>query len=74
MYAAQWFSGIRRQHPDIDQRIAAGDFAPIFDWLQARVWTQGSRWTTDELVSRASGEVLDPQLFRAHLEARYLGQ
>ena len=74
MYAAQWFASIRRQHPDIDQRIAAGDFGAIFDWLKVQVWTQGSRWMTDELVMRASGEQLDPRYFRAHLEARYLGQ
>ena len=72
MYAAQWFAAMRRATPDLDARIAAGDFAPVFGWLKANVWSQASRWETPELVRRASGEALNPAHFRAHLEARYL--
>ena len=73
MYAAQWFATIRRQTPDLDARIAAGDLAPAFAWLKDNIWSQASRWTTDELAVRASGETLNPAFFRAHLERRYLG-
>ena len=45
---------------------------PVFDWLREHIWSQASRWTTDELAMRASGETLNPAHFRAHLEARYL--
>ena len=38
-----------------------------------KIWTQASRWTTDELSIRASGETLNPAHFKAHLEKRYLG-
>jgi carboxypeptidase Taq len=72
MYAAQWFAAMRRATPDLDARIARGDLAPVFEWLNANVWSQGSRWDTPELVRRASGETLNPQYFRRHLEARYL--
>jgi carboxypeptidase Taq len=72
MYAAQWFAAMRRATPDLDARIARGDFAPVFDWLRANVWSQASLWTTDELVQRASGEALNPAHLRAHLEKRYL--
>jgi carboxypeptidase Taq len=73
MFAAQWFAAMRRDHPELDERIAAGDLAPVFDWLRERIWSQGSRWTTDELAVRASGEPLNPAHLKAHLEARYLG-
>ncbi|MDH4059401.1 MAG: carboxypeptidase M32 [Aquincola sp.] len=73
MYAAQWFAAMRRAMPDLDSRIGTGDFTPVFDWLQANIWTQASRWSTDELAIRASGEPLNPAHFKAHLEARYLG-
>ncbi len=63
---------MRRAAPDLDQRITAGDLAPVFDWLNANIWSQASRWDTPELVARASGEALNPQHFRAHLETRYL--
>ncbi|MDC7707985.1 carboxypeptidase M32 [Vogesella indigofera] len=72
MYAAQYFATLRHSVPDLDARIAAGDLAPVFDWLDANIWSQASRWETGELVRRATGEVLNPAHFRAHLEARYL--
>jgi carboxypeptidase Taq len=73
MYAAQWFAAMRRAMPDLDQRIGHGDLGPVFDWLRANIWSQASRWTTDELALRASGETLNPAHFKAHLESRYLG-
>lgn len=72
MYAAQYFATLRRGVPDLDARIAAGDLAPVFDWLDANIWSQASRWETGELVRRATGEALNPAHFRAHLQARYL--
>jgi carboxypeptidase Taq len=73
MYAAQWFAAIRTEHADLDARVGRGELAPAFDWLRDKVWSQGSRWSTAELATRASGEVLNPAHFRRHLEARYLG-
>lgn len=71
MYAAQWFAAMRRDAPDLDARIAAGDLTAVFDWQRDHIWSQGSRWTTPELVDRASGETLNPAHFRQHLEHRY---
>ena len=73
MYAAQWFAAMRQAVPDADARVEAGDFAPVFGWLRENIWQQGSRWTTPELVQRASGSALDARHFRRHLESRYLG-
>ncbi|MCW5635551.1 MAG: carboxypeptidase M32 [Rubrivivax sp.] len=73
MYAAQWFAAMRRAMPELDRRIEGGDFGPVFDWLRENIWSQASRWSTDELATRASGEPLNPAHFRAHLERRYLG-
>ena len=72
MYAAQWFATMRRATPDLNTRIAAGDLKPVFEWMGANIWSQASLWDTPELVRRASGESLNPQHFRKHLETRYL--
>jgi carboxypeptidase Taq len=72
MYAAQWFATMRRTMPDLDERISTGQLGDVFDWLRDNIWSQGSRWTTDELAVRASGEPLNPAHFKAHLETRYL--
>ncbi|HRP95687.1 MAG TPA: carboxypeptidase M32 [Rhodocyclaceae bacterium] len=73
MYAAQWFAALRRDVPDLDAHIAAGELGPLFDWLDAHVWSQASRWETDALVRRATGTPLDPAHFRRHLATRYAG-
>jgi len=73
MYAAQWMATLRREQPALDSRIAAGDVGPVMQWMDTRIWRQGSRWTTDELTRRASGEPLNPAHLRAHLTQRYLG-
>jgi len=73
MYASQWFATMRRELPGLDAGIERGELKPVFDWLNAKVWSQGSRWETPELVRRASGETLNPAHFQAHLRSRYLG-
>jgi carboxypeptidase Taq len=73
MYAAQWFAALRRERPDLDACIAAGDLSPVSDWLRRHIWLPASRWPTDELAQRASGEVLNATHYRTHLQARYLG-
>ncbi len=73
MYAAQYFATLRRLFPDLDQRVAAGDLAPIFTWFEQNIWSQASRWETSELIERATGEPLTASHFERHLRLRYLG-
>ena len=73
MFAAQWFAAMRRDTPGLDADITRGEFTAVFDWLRDHIWSQASRWTTDELALRASGETLNPAHLKAHLESRYLG-
>jgi carboxypeptidase Taq len=72
MYAAQWFAAIRRETPDLDARIAAGDLSAAFEWLRVHIWQPASRCSTAELARRATGEPLNAAHFRRHLESRYL--
>jgi carboxypeptidase Taq len=72
MYAAQYFATIRKLRPDMDACIAGGDLSPVMNWLDANIWSQASRWFTDALVTRATGEPLNAKHFRQHLETRYL--
>ncbi|CAN5916095.1 carboxypeptidase M32 [soil metagenome] len=73
MYAAQYFAALRTQDPGLDAKIAAGDLAPIFSWLEERIWSQASRWETPELIERATGGPLSTSHFEKHLRSRYLG-
>ena len=64
------------------QRIAAtrnlaripelrGD-GPLVDWLAENVHGKASYLTSRELLTAATGRPLDPGIFKAHLNARYL--
>ncbi|CNI95688.1 putative carboxypeptidase [Yersinia aldovae] len=72
MYAAQLFQTAREAIPGLDQSIATGDLRTLFNWLQNNIWQHGSRYSTAELMSKATGEPLNPRYFREHLERRYL--
>ena len=49
-----------------------GELTGVFAWLEANVWSQGSRLETDERCRQASGGPLEPAHFKTHLETRYL--
>lgn len=72
MYAAQWFAAIRHEQPQIDDRIGQGCFDEVIGWLRRHVHCHASRYEAAELVVVASGESLNPDYFRQHLERRYL--
>ena len=72
MNAAQMFDAATRENPGIRPGIATGDFEPLLSWLRERVHGQASRLSIDELMTSATGKPLDVEVFRAHLEARYL--
>jgi carboxypeptidase Taq len=70
--AAQLFAEMKKSLPQVGAQIAQGDFAQMQSWLRDRVWSQGSRLQTLELVKAASGRDLGAQDFHAHLRRRYL--
>lgn len=72
MYAAQLFSAANRALPDLNQSIAQGEFGALFEWLRQNIWQHGSRFTTEQLITQATGEPLSSRYFRSHLESRYL--
>ena len=73
MFAAQQAAALRRDHPAFDEDIAEGRFDAINDWRRKKIWSQGSRWSTPELLQRATGEKLNAAYFIDHLKARYAG-
>jgi carboxypeptidase Taq len=73
MTAAQLFEKARRDGPDIPRGIGKGDFAPLLDWLRRHIHARASLLSVDDLTAEATGRPLDPSVYKAHLETRYLG-
>ncbi|HEV8549439.1 MAG TPA: hypothetical protein VGQ57_10430, partial [Polyangiaceae bacterium] len=72
LFAAQLFETASREVSGLGGAIAQGELGPLDAWLREKVWAQGSRLTTDELVRHATGRSLDTGSFERHLERRYL--
>jgi carboxypeptidase Taq len=74
MMSAQQWAALTRDHPAADADLARGDFAAINDWRRQKIWSQGSRWSTPDLLERATGEKLNAAHFTEHLKKRYGSQ
>jgi len=72
MTAAQLFDAAKRAEPRILPGIAHGNFAPLLAWLREHVHQKGSRYSTAEIVTQATGRPLDANTYERHLEARYV--
>ena len=72
MTAAQLFASACSAHPEIPEQLGRGDFSTLLAWLRRHVHGQGSRFSSEELLVRATGKPLDPKIFEAHLRRRYL--
>lgn len=71
MYAAQFMAAMKKE-VNVAEQISQGNLEPIFAWLDKNIWKKASLLSTDELVRQATGDVLNPEFFKAHLENRYL--
>jgi carboxypeptidase Taq len=70
--AAQLYGAAVKQAPAIPGALAKGDASPLTAWLVEHVHGLGSSIAPGEIVRRATGEPLSPEIFRRHLEHRYL--
>lgn len=72
MYMAQLFSAANRALSSLNQSITQDESGLLFDWLRRNIWQYGSRFTTEQLITQVTGELLGNCYFRVHLETRYL--
>lgn len=55
LIAGQLWERVHIEIPDLDERIALGELAPLREWLVEKVHRHGSKFTTAELLERAVG-------------------
>jgi carboxypeptidase Taq len=71
--SGQLWARINADVPDLEERLARGDFGPLREWLAERVHRHGRRLTPTELVARAAGGPLDPEPYLDYLRAKLAG-
>lgn len=72
MAAVQIYDAAAAALPGLEAQVAAGEFAPLREWLRTNVHEVGSLHpTADELLVAVTGKPLDPAVFMRYLSAKY---
>jgi carboxypeptidase Taq len=70
LMAAQLWERLRADVGDLDERIAAGEFAPLREWLREHVHRHGRKLAPRELLRRVTGDELRVEPFAGYLRAK----
>lgn len=71
LYGAQFYYQMKKDIPNLNQQIEAGNLTEIFNWLKVNIHEQGNLYTPAQLVERVTGEPLNPQYFLDYLYEKY---
>jgi carboxypeptidase Taq len=71
MNAAQLEAAMRKDHPDLDQRFASGDFSIPAIWMQEHIYKYGAVFNTPELMKMATGNETEANDFLSYLNSKY---
>lgn len=72
LWAAQIHQRIQEQYPRYKTMIREGHFGPILEWLQTNIHQSSRKHTPLDLMRKATGMDLNPQVFLQYLRSRYL--
>ena len=61
---------VEADHPDVDQRIAAGDLGVVLGWMREHVHRRGYLEESEDTVRRATGHGLEVQPLIRYLRSR----
>lgn len=70
LYAAMEWNALRTAMPDVSDRIANGDFAPILGWLRTNIHSYGRTETPQEIIMRVTGRPLTEVDFLDYVGAK----
>ncbi len=72
LMAAQLWTALSAQLPEIEADIAAGRFAGLREWLRENIHRHGRKFDSRELLRRATGEELRVEPWLDYLQAKLL--
>lgn len=72
MLAAQMFEALKRDIPNMEFDISAGNFIRIKEWLIHNVYSKGRLMHMADLVKTSTGDKFSGDALERHLRSRYL--
>jgi carboxypeptidase Taq len=73
LYAGCLHAALRRDVPDLDEALAAGDLRPATGWLREKVQRHGGLRPPRETIAHATGAEPGPEPLLDYLEAKFRG-
>jgi carboxypeptidase Taq len=67
----QIWNSLQKDIPNTDELFAKGDFEPVLSWLQAKIYSQGRKYTPKQLIVNATGEPMNAKYYLDGLSAKY---
>jgi carboxypeptidase Taq len=71
LYAAQMYSTILKEMPDLPEDYKKGEFSRLLSYLRENVHQYGKIYEANELIKRISGEELNPDHFIKYVENKF---
>jgi carboxypeptidase Taq len=72
MIAAQLWNKVLEEIPDLPNDFAEGHFEGLLTWLRDRIHQHGKQYDTQDLVTRVTGEPINPKHLIRYLKDRYM--
>jgi carboxypeptidase Taq len=69
--SAQFLDAALRAHPEITSEVEDGEFGTLHSWLVDNIYQHGRKFTTTELLERATGESLSVAPYIRYLRNKY---
>ena len=69
--SVQFYEAALKAHPGIPDEICQGQFETLRAWLTKNIYQHGSKFTTQELVQRATGSPIQIEPYIRYLRAKF---
>ncbi len=69
--SAQIYKKAKSEIDDLQGKIRSGEFQPLKKWLRGKVHKHGQRYTTDQLIQKATGKNLTSNDFLEYIKTKY---
>ena len=71
IYSAMIFEAASRDVPDLREMFRQGEFKPLLDWLKEKIYSQGQRYRSRQLIEHVTGRAPECRTFLDYLGSKY---
>lgn len=71
LYAAHLFEAFEKEHPEWEKSAASGELGFIKAWLHEHIYQHGRRYSTHELLKKATGHPFSANAYINYLKKKY---